>query len=130
MFFKYKKNKRGISYLLLAIFSLQISYGLLKNSAYHHHDHTQHSQEEEQNPCHRTIFHNDLNQGCNHKNHFGKAVVDCGFCKYYNNSFFELILNQYNISIEFEEDTIDNSLCSYSSAKLIPQVRGPPFYMI
>lgn len=130
MFIRNKKNKRIISYLLLAVFSLQVVYVLLKNSDHHHHDHTLHTLEEELNPCHRTIFHNDLDHGCDHKNHFGEKQDDCAFCKYYNVNYFELKIDFLDINFNFEINRLDYINFSYNRPQLITQTRGPPFYMI
>ena len=125
------KKKRGqIAYLLLAVFSLQLAYFLLKYSSHHSHDHTQHTQEEELNPCHRTIFHNDFSHGCDHKNHFGKADDDCAFCKYYNVNYFEFNFDLFNINNKFELSKIKYTDVTYNRPHLVTKARGPPSYMI
>lgn len=130
MFIRRKRNKSRIAYLLLWIFSIQFGYVLLKHSSHHHHEHTLHTQEEELNPCHRTIFHNDFSHGCDHRNHFGKADDDCTLCKYYNVNYIEFRFDLFSINYKFKLSRINYTDVSYNRPHLVTKARGPPNYMI
>jgi len=45
----------------------------------HSHNFASHSSEEEEDACHRTIFHNDVEDGCGHSSHLIE-VIKCSLC--------------------------------------------------
>lgn len=79
-----EKLKRGIfrmlALILLVLYVAGTSELEIIHSFFHNHDHTvSHSEEQEQDPCHRLIYHGDIQQGCDHDSHL--IVSDkCHMC--------------------------------------------------
>lgn len=49
------------------------------HQAFHSLETALHSSEQEQDPCHRAVYHEAINDGCDHSTHF-TAVKNCPLC--------------------------------------------------
>jgi hypothetical protein len=79
-----KKLKQGINQmltLLLLVFFVTGSFPveLIHSFAHDHQTIVSHSDDQEKDPCHRLLFHNDAKEGCDHNSHL--IVSDnCQMC--------------------------------------------------
>ncbi len=66
----------------------------------HHHDHLAHvcNEDTEVDPCHRHIFHNDLEKGCKHEQHLFSAKEDCESCAKILNTYPKLIFESNEVT--------------------------------
>ncbi|HYG01448.1 MAG TPA: hypothetical protein VD927_03335 [Chryseosolibacter sp.] len=79
-------SKRGYSFLkatlMVAFVAVYLLSAIRINSfhAYFHHDqHVDHTETDEQDPCHRAIYHSDTNNGCEHNSHL-TPYLKCDVC--------------------------------------------------
>ncbi|MFT4524009.1 MAG: hypothetical protein ACI85F_000150 [Bacteroidia bacterium] len=83
---KLRQSLRNMSLLLLAAVFFLASGVVSIHDHEHSHDHAvSHSQEDEADACHRSIYHGDLNLGCEHKSHVHDSDLDCQLCDFINN---------------------------------------------
>lgn len=85
-----------------------------------------HSAREEEDPCHRAIYHDSQNEGCEHKTHV-TAVKNCPLCHVVpfneqhlciSSSFTSLSLTSYI------NEHLDGTATAFLS--ITPPLRGPP----
>jgi hypothetical protein len=92
----------------------------------HGHQPVEHSSDQEKDPCHRTIVHNDKEQGCKHDSHFVKTD-NCSFSHiiftiYYD--FNSLSIENEIVDESFSLSSITRGISSISQLEISP--RGPP----
>ena len=52
------------------------------HEAIHHHEHAElHTEEAEEDACHRAIYHGETSHDCEHKSHLTQTINDCDLCK-------------------------------------------------
>lgn len=62
----------------------------------HHHDSiVVHTFEAEKDPCHRSLFHRDKNDGCEHKTHLTTAYK-CKLCSFFCHSDHLIVSNSFS----------------------------------
>jgi hypothetical protein len=65
-----RSTVKVFTFLLLVLFAAGTSNLELLHSFAHSHDAAvTHSSEQESDPCHRAIYHSDIEQGCHHDSH-------------------------------------------------------------
>lgn len=99
------------------------------HSFIHHHEITvTHSADEEQDPCHRTLYHHDTEQGCEHDSHL-IAYDDCeGDDQIYHGDY--TLLNERSLLIaealqehfDFYKVNLDSYWAVISSSRAPPAV--------
>lgn len=72
--------KAYLVFCLLLVYCFQcVSVEFLHELVHHHHEtETAHTQELENDLCHRTIYHGEKNESCGHKSHLTKSTT-CSF---------------------------------------------------
>jgi hypothetical protein len=128
-----RKVKHGIgktmTFLLVTLYVAGTSHLELLHSYFHEHDIlVTHSEQQEKDPCHRLIYHNDGAQGCHHDSHL-TASEKCQTCDlvYHphktilSNTYFELrqFANSY---FEFYKLSLDSYWSVISSSRAPPTV--------
>jgi hypothetical protein len=94
---------------------------------FHSHDHlTSHSEAQEKNPCHREIFHHDIEKGCGHGSHI--VVRDkCELCDvtFHIDQIFLARSGAQSI-IFFSVDFVDSSPDAVGLSQSNLSSRAPP----
>jgi hypothetical protein len=85
-----------------------------------------HSIEQENNPCHKSIYHQEAEKGCEHKSHITENSK-CPLCEY--NSSVDELLTDY--TFDSNEIPATSLLILTSEGRQLPSVlvhadRGPP----
>ena len=60
-----------------------------------------HSAEKENDPCHKNIYHQQKESGCEHKSHITENSK-CSFCEY-GGGFKEILLTRFDAAITFQQ---------------------------
>ena len=125
---RYRLNFRsGLAAFMLVIYAT----GTISVDVIHHtlHDHASvelHSGEIEKDSCHRTLYHDDGTNGCDHKAHF-KATAKC---KYSHVVFQSLqLIAPQTVSKEVFKDLLvlfSYQLSVLESPSRAQPLRGPP----
>jgi hypothetical protein len=100
--------------LLLLYFTGSVQVESLHN-AFHSFEQALHSTEQEEDPCHRAIYHDEKENACEHKTHV-TAVKKCPLCHVVPFSDQQLG-TQYKFEVIFPAD-------EYYSDKILSEVRG------
>ena len=118
--------------LLLSLYFLgSIPYELIHQFRHLYEYSLLHSELNEQNPCHRNIFHKDLKVGCKHKEHISNSQNECPECE--KAFFHEQILGikcTYLCSVEISSETHFPINILSSGRKLHVKPRGPPTHQV
>jgi hypothetical protein len=91
-----------------------------------HHHGTSHSQTDEQDACHRTIYHQDVEDGCGHQSHI-VVTEKCALCDLISHPHQIFLSEGCTLTIDFV--TIDFPICvsdEQGSVQLIRSPRAPP----
>jgi len=116
-----------LTLMLLVFYIAGTSDVELLHSLIHTHDvAATHSDEQEKDPCHRLIYHNDTEQGCSHDSHL--IVSDkCEMCDLVYHGDHTMLVNPTFFTEEFSSELFDFykiSLDSYWA--VISSSRAPP----
>jgi hypothetical protein len=119
-----------VTLLLLVLYVCGTSHLELLHSFVHKHEvGVAHSDEQEKDPCHRLIYHNDTEQGCGHDSHL--VVSDkCEMCDLVYHGDHAFLSN-----IEFEPENFPNKFFSLFKENLdsywavISSSRAPPTFI-
>ena len=85
-----------------------------------------HSAQEEQDPCHRAIYHESKSEGCDHETHF-TAVKNCPLCHVVPLNEQHLATSHSFVSIPSADPFYLSIFESKASDYLVdPTTRGPP----
>ena len=114
-------------FLLLILFIVGTSHaGLLYAFGHDRHVQVSHSYNEERDPCHRKIYHNDVNAGCDHDVHL--TVVDkCDLCKFAVHVDKALLTSVNQLTLKLDQNTVSfykRNLDSYWA--VLSSSRAPP----
>lgn len=126
------KNRivRALSVVFLWGYLLNVISFETFHQAIHHHDHSElHSDEDEEDACHRAIYHGDVSADCKHESHFAETDTDCELCKvltsrskqFIGTSFVENSLFSF-----FSQDFNFGSDLVLEPSLLQSFLRGPP----
>jgi hypothetical protein len=82
---QYQKGLRKVSVSVLLLTYLTFWFYGQSNLLHDHlpdhdHEHVVHDSKAESDPCHRSIYHGDLTQGCKHDAHLLKDRKSCDLC--------------------------------------------------
>jgi hypothetical protein len=113
--------------LLLAFYVTGPSQFELLHKLIHTHDHSvSHTEMQEEDPCHRSIYHNDIEKGCGHHSHI--VVTDkCELCDLISHT--DQILLSKSESIRPQFFSFDFNFCSTEVVSIghsILPSRAPP----
>jgi hypothetical protein len=113
--------------LLLAFYVTGPSQFELLHKLIHTHDHSvSHTATQEEDPCHRAIYHNDIEKGCSHHSHI--VVTDkCELCDLISHT--DQILLSISESVHSQFFSVDFNFCSpevLSIGQSILPSRAPP----
>jgi hypothetical protein len=73
-------SKSCFAALLLAVYLIGNTHTKVIHEFVHAHNAiSKHTSEQEENPCHRAIYHDDADRGCSHKAHLAKPEK-CSLC--------------------------------------------------
>lgn len=123
-----RKTFRSLfSVFLLAIYSVgTVGVDLLHHSIHNHHESEVHTAIAEKDPCHRSLFHGDVTDGCHHKAHFTNTEN----CKF-SHVVFEA--QQESTNDPATDILTENTqvICGYHASLTAasvdqPHLRGPP----
>jgi hypothetical protein len=64
-----------------------------------------HSAEKESDPCHKNIYHQQKETGCEHKSHITENTK-CSFCEH-NGGFKEILTDRIEVSVSFQTPISD-----------------------
>ena len=94
---------------------------------FHSHDHlVSHAEAQEEDPCHRAIYHHDLEKGCGHHSHI-LVTNKCDLCDLIFHTDQILLSNFESPSIDFFAiDFVFNSPDITCSGQSIDSSRAPP----
>lgn len=100
------------------------------HQAIHHHDHSElHTQEAEEDACHRAIYHGETSHDCEHKSHITETITDCDLCKVLTTRSSDFVVSsQFKLDF-FEVSTNDFIFGSEAIAEPFFHhtfLRGPP----
>jgi hypothetical protein len=122
------QGTKTVLYIFLLTFYVGgASQSQLLHQLFHSHDHSvSHSEAQEQDPCHRSIYHNDEEKGCEHHSHI--VVADnCELCDLTFHTDQILLSEVESPSILFFP--VDFATCSRGfagSSQSILSSRAPP----
>jgi hypothetical protein len=129
----FQANKNSFVLFLLALFVLvNIPFASFHSliHPYHEAEHSAtHSEFNEQDACHRSIYHQDTQRGCGHKNHISKQESSCVWDKIFLVTDFYLSPENAFIFSSFQPvfAAISSEISFFSSTDLLcPPARGPP----
>jgi len=78
-----RKNGRGVLKILiffwLGLYLLGVPDSDILHASIHNHPQVSHTEEQEKDPCHRSLYHDDVEQGCRHGAHL-IASDKCALC--------------------------------------------------
>jgi hypothetical protein len=119
--------RTSLAVLLLILYVAGTSGIERLHQFFHSHDHlVAHSEIQEKDPCHRSIYHNEKDKGCGHHSHL--IVTDkCELCDLIFHT--DQILLSTNESPALQFFTIDSGFCTSDvpiSGQLIHSSRAPP----
>ncbi|WKN31165.1 hypothetical protein PZB74_19630 [Porifericola rhodea] len=99
----------------------------LIHQAVHNHEETEHhSPEQELDPCHRTVFHQDTSSGCEHQTHIF-AGEDCDFQSEWVKPHQSSVIYLPDVVAHFHTIATQTHLLSVSSYSAYrTSLRGPP----
>jgi hypothetical protein len=126
-----KKKGNGFAAILILLLIAFCAAGNAQLEALHqflhsHHHGTSHSQTQEQDACHRTIYHQDVENGCGHQSHI--VVTDkCALCDLISHPDQIFLSEGGTLTSDFI--AIDFPICvsdAQSSVQLIRSPRAPP----
>jgi len=124
-----QKKFKGFAAILAVLYLFGVVQFDFLHSLVHSHQNAElHCVENENNPCHRSIYHADENHGCEHDNHLVAKVKDCLICK-------EAIQREHaNNIFEFQPADKFINVCGsapssfyFSTFFLNGKSRAPPF---
>lgn len=118
---------RGGIVLLLLFYVIGVLQVESFHSLFHAHDKAElHSVNEEKDPCHRTVYHGEKEQSCEHKTHLKKSdtCASCAVCissVYLTNHYFESRILSFTAAFFSHEEVFSaaSPFCQKSS-------RAPP----
>ncbi len=67
--------------LLFGYFLNVVSFESFHHVIHHHHHAELHTEEAEEDACHRAIYHGETSHECDHKSHITQSETDCDLCK-------------------------------------------------
>lgn len=116
-----------VAYLFVFLFS-NISHEIA-----HDHEESQelHTLEAEQDDCHRTIYHAEKNNGCDHREHFLPYTASCDLCDAFIRNF-QWTSFQNDIKLLSEEFLVNDCIPLFLHANTIASTsppRAPPFFV-
>jgi hypothetical protein len=129
------KNNSILNRILSMAMLLLYVAAFFVTPTFEHHHHEKDSEHQcsannEVDPCHRVIFHNDLKQGCEHDEHFSEHYHSCDVCDKLLTAHPKLIINCQN-KIELQSSEIDFSFLTevlISQALFHSSARAPPAF--
>jgi hypothetical protein len=136
MFFKHEKKGKHLSERIKPIFAAVLLFlyvlGNVQVESFHQAFHSLekalHSTEQEKDPCHRAIYHEVTNEGCDHKTHLS-APKKCPLCHVvpFNEQHLAVINSAEPAFLpdEFGQQIIPVEI--YGSILQLPS-RAPPFH--
>ncbi len=127
---KIHRATQSISIGLLIFFGFQLAVSLHNkvHNILHDHGFSQlHSIQNENDPCHRAVFHHDQKYHCHHEGHLEKASKKCKYCFDFLASKDQEI-QKFCISNALEFVNIDFTIQCISAydSKAEASSRGPP----
>lgn len=118
-----KHHRVFLSIFAVLVFSIYLSADLLNSlhSSLLHQQITEEgcTLEQEENTCHRAIYHQDVENGCDHTEHFVPQVVDCALCS--------IILHRHTF-LKAEISLIQNIEIVSTISRLEPTTSPKPFH--
>ena len=125
----YSLLKATVSLLLFFAYFLNVVSFESFHHAVHHHEHAElHTQEAEEDACHRAIYHGETSHDCEHKSHIAKTETDCDLCKvtvsrfHFNSTVVKAVEKPEQIA--FNQPT-GTKVFGYNFS-LVHAPRGPP----
>ena len=115
--------------MLLAGYFLNVVSFERFHQAVHHHEHADlHTEEAEEDACHRAIYHGESSHDCEHKSHLLETEIACDLCKvtvsrFHFNSATVQASNQPN---QFAHIQATSTAFLDSNCSLVYSPRGPP----
>ncbi|NOT36286.1 MAG: hypothetical protein HOP11_02785 [Saprospiraceae bacterium] len=130
MILRKKTIRNFLGILLCVIVGLHSFYAIIKSNHKHHHSVVQHTDLQESDPCHRAIYHNDKEAGCQHKGHLGDEEDTCKFCnEYVSVEFIFTNLNEH-LNLNYFNDKIKLHVASLLLIEIhFTFPRGPPLFI-
>jgi hypothetical protein len=125
------KSKRRTTvlgtFLLLILYLAGTSQlGFLYAFGHDHHVQISHSYKDEKDPCHRLIYHNDAEAGCDHEVHL--TVSDkCYLCDFAIHPDKTLLTSALHLTLKFDQNVVGfykSNLDSYWA--VLSSSRAPP----
>ena len=125
--------KSRLAQLLLGVFLLANVPSITFHALIHQHHEAEniafHSVENENDACHRRVYHHDIAKGCEHKSHINTEKKECDWCKVFPiNDVFILAENTFIFSHFQANFTLKTSKITFFSYTYLsnPPSRGPP----
>lgn len=123
---------RGVASLLLLFgYFLNVVSFESFHQAVHHHEHADlHTEEAEEDACHRAIYHGETSQDCEHKSHIAETHASCELCKvtvsrfHFASKITKVVDYPFDYSA-YQVSSISAFGCGHS---LSSSPRGPPAF--
>jgi hypothetical protein len=126
-------QKPGPSIIRMLVVFLMVLYiigtaqqDLLHAFSHSHHASISHSEEQEKDPCHRSIYHHDMEQGCDHDSHLNVSDK-CQMCDHAFHGDQTFLSHVDFVTLELSTEHFDcykQSLDAYWA--VISSSRAPP----
>lgn len=117
----------GLIFVLIAFYAAGAAQLQVLHEYLHAHLHvTSHSETEERDACHRTIYHQDKENGCGHQSHI--VVTDkCPLCDLISDTDQVFLLQASSLSVDFILIDFPISVSALeTSIHIIRSPRAPP----
>lgn len=115
------------AFLLLILYLVGTSHvGFLYAFGHEHDVQISHSYKEEKDPCHRQIYHNDVEAGCDHDVHL--TVSDkCDLCDFAVHADKTVLTSAIHLTFKFDQDFVGFYKCNLDSYwAVLSSSRAPP----
>jgi hypothetical protein len=127
------KVKRAVQRLASLILLFVYITAISNVARLHAHEHEiAHMDRQEQDPCHRAMYHQDLQNGCDHDSHLVASSDDCDLCHHltFHKDQHDVVAIDY-VSANFATINVNFNLADIEPANtLVRSSRAPPAFFI
>ncbi|MEP7197769.1 MAG: hypothetical protein ABI851_14715 [Saprospiraceae bacterium] len=118
-------------YIVFGLIVFCFIKGTVQNNSHHCEQHNDlivlHTEKQESDPCHRSIYHGDRKTGCMHSSHLTKGIQKCGLEELYTIIQLDFVALKVPKNLNFVQSGNENLTDHISIVRSeLNTIRGPP----